>query len=226
MAGARVPMDFLDPLIVLFTDYGYLAVFVVLLVCGFGVPIPEDVSLVAGGIIAGLGYADLRMMCVVGLSGVLIGDSAMFLIGRHLGTRALKLRWIGRLLTPNRYARVQAKFDRHGNRMMFIARFLPGLRAAVFLTAGMTRRVGFLRFLLLDGAAALISVPVWIGLGYYGADNRDWLLAWMRRGQEGLVFGLALALLAILLWYGWRVRARRRRLAAHRAARRTRAGRS
>lgn len=50
----------MDLLISIFSDYGYLAVFVMLLLCGFGLPIPEDITLVAGGIIAGLGYADVH----------------------------------------------------------------------------------------------------------------------------------------------------------------------
>ena len=37
-----------------FTDYGYWAVLFVLIICGFGVPIPEDITLVSGGVIAGL----------------------------------------------------------------------------------------------------------------------------------------------------------------------------
>ena len=105
-------MDFLDQLIRLFAENGYLAVFLVLLISGFGVPIPEDISLVAGGIIAGLGYADLRLMCLVGLAGVLVGDTVMFLIGHQFGVRAMRVRWIAHLLTPRRYAMVQAKFDR------------------------------------------------------------------------------------------------------------------
>ena len=48
-------MDILQLLTDFFTNYGYAAVFFVLLICGFGVPIPEDVTLVAGGIISGLG---------------------------------------------------------------------------------------------------------------------------------------------------------------------------
>jgi uncharacterized protein (TIGR03382 family) len=213
----------LDHLISLFTVHGYVAVFVVLLACGFGVPIPEDVSLVAGGIIAGLGYADVRIMVAVGLAGVLLGDAAVFLIGRHLGTRALRSRWVSRLLTPRRYAQVQAKFDRYGNRLMFVARFLPGLRTAVFLTAGMTRRVSFARFVLLDGLAALISVPAWVWLGYYGAENRDWLLAWVHRGQGGVAITAAL-IVAAVAWLVWRRMSRRRaRLAACRAMRGQRA---
>ena len=41
-------------LISFFTDYGYWAVLFVLIICGFGVPIPEDITLVSGGVIAGL----------------------------------------------------------------------------------------------------------------------------------------------------------------------------
>lgn len=215
-------MDFLDQLIRLFAENGYLAVFLVLLVSGFGVPIPEDISLVAGGIIAGLGYADLRLMCLVGLAGVLVGDTVMFLIGHHFGVRAMRVRWIAHLLTPRRYAMVQAKFDRYGNRLMFVARFLPGLRSAVFLTAGMTHRVSFLRFIALDGFAALISVPVWVWLGYVGAENREWLLAWVHRGQGAILVGAGV-LVALVAWVFWR-RGRRRhhRLRLHRARRASR----
>ena len=129
-ASVSLLMDLLDTLVRFFTENGYLAVFVVLMICGFGVPIPEDITLVAGGVIAGLGYVNVHVMCAVGLVGVLTGDSLMFIVGRVFGTRALRLRWVAYLLTPRRYARVQAKFDRFGNRMLFFARFLPGLRTA------------------------------------------------------------------------------------------------
>jgi len=214
-------MDLLDTLVRFFTENGYLAVFVVLMICGFGVPIPEDITLVAGGVIAGLGYVNVHVMCAVGLVGVLTGDSLMFIVGRVFGTRALRLRWVAYLLTPRRYARVQAKFSRHGTRLMFVARFLPGLRSPIYLTAGMTRRVSFLRFLVLDGLAALISVPVWVYLGYYGAQNHEWLLKWLGRGKV-VVFILLGAIAAVVVAYYWRRIARRRRLLAMRERRRLR----
>ncbi|MEO8459646.1 MAG: DedA family protein [Dokdonella sp.] len=202
-------MPLLQFLVSLFTSHGYFAVFAVLLICGFGVPIPEDITLVAGGIIAGLGYADVHVMCVVGIVGALIGDSVMFLTGYHLGFRAIKLRWISWLLTPRRYARVQEKFSRYGNRLMFIARFLPGLRSPIFLTAGMTRRVSFARFILLDGAAALISVPIWVYLGFFGAENHAWLLLWIKRFKTALLIVVVLLAIAAAAW-AWRYWLRRR----------------
>jgi membrane protein DedA with SNARE-associated domain len=214
-------MALLDTLINFFTANGYLAVFVVLMVCGFGVPIPEDITLVAGGVIAGLGYVNVHVMFLVGLVGVLTGDSLMFIVGRVFGERALRLRWVAYLLTPRRYAQVQAKFSRYGNRLMFIARFLPGLRSPIYLTAGMTRRVSFIRFFLLDGLAALISVPVWVYLGYYGAQNHEWLLTWLSRGKTVVLIAV-LAIFAIVIWYYWRRIARRRALLKIRQMRRIR----
>ena len=194
-------MDILQTLIEFFTGYGYAAVFLVLLACGFGLPIPEDITLVAGGIISGLGYTHVHTMFAVGMAGVLAGDATMFLIGRLYGPRVRRLKFVRKILTPSRFRMVQGKFARYGNWVLFVARFLPGLRSPIFLTAGMTRRIPFWRFLLLDGLAALISVPVWVYLGYFGAYNRDWLMKWVERGQAGLFVFAGLLLLAIGIWY-------------------------
>ncbi|WP_373976684.1 DedA family protein [Chitinibacter sp. SCUT-21] len=194
-------MDILQSLIGIFTDYGYLAVFTVLLICGFGVPIPEDVSLVAGGVISGLGYANVHTMFAVGMAGVLIGDSCMFLLGRYFGTTLLEHRYFKRMMTPERYEAVQDKFERYGNRVLFVARFLPGLRAPIYLTAGMSCKISYLRFLLLDGFAALISVPIWVYLGYYGASNHQWLMTWLGRGQTAIFVLVGIVAVIVGVWY-------------------------
>ncbi|WP_274584928.1 DedA family protein [Neisseria leonii] len=190
-----------------FTQYGYAAVFSVLLACGFGIPIPEDITLVAGGIISGLGYADVHMMVVVGMLGVLVGDGLMFTAGRVFGHKILNVRLIARVMTPKRYAQVQEKFDKYGNRVLFVARFLPGLRTPIYITAGISRKVSFLQFLLMDGLAALISVPVWVYLGNYGAENREWLMHRVHQFQYGL-FALIGIGAAVLIWLWWKKRLR------------------
>lgn len=198
-------MDLLSQLVTYFAEHGYIAVLLALLLCSVGVPIPEDITLVAGGVIAGLGFANVHVMFAVALLGVIAGDLTMFALGHHFGARLLRWRWVARLLTPERYALVQQKFERYGNRLLFVARFLPGMRTAVFVTAGLTHRVPAWRFVLFDGTAALISVPVWIYLGYFGANNHEWLVKWIHRGQTGLWIVLGLLAIALAV-YWWRRR--------------------
>jgi len=191
-------MDILQPLVDFFSNFGYAAVFGVLLVCGFGVPIPEDITLVAGGIISGLGYTNVHIMLLVSFLGVLVGDGTMFMLGRVYGSRILKIRFVSRLLTAERYAIVQLQFEKYGNWVLFVARFMPGLRTPIYLTAGITRRIPFWRFLLMDGLAALLSVPIWVYLGYYGANQRGWLMDQVKRGQTGVLIALCVLVVAVI----------------------------
>jgi membrane protein DedA with SNARE-associated domain len=201
-------MEVFNALLPVFTEYGYLAVFGMLLVCGFGVPVPEDVTLVTGGVIAGLGYADVHTMFAVGMAGVLVGDGMVFTMGRFQGQRVMALPGFRKVLTPDRFASAQAAFARWGRWVMFVARFLPGLRTPVFFTAGMTRRVTLPTWLVMDGAAALISVPIWVYLGYFGARNWDWMFGMLHNFQFGLFGLLGLGALALgVVW--WRRRQHR-----------------
>jgi membrane protein DedA with SNARE-associated domain len=202
-------MDLLQHLITIFAENGYIAVFIALMICGAGLPLPEDITLVAGGVIAGLGYANVHAMFGLAMFGVLLGDAGIFLLGHHYGARILQWRFVARVLTPSRYVMVQEKFARYGNRMLFFARFLPGMRTTIYLTAGTTHRVSFLRFLLIDTLAALISVPFWVYLGYFGADNHEWLVMWIQRGQSSLWALVGILMLTLLvLWWRHRRRAR------------------
>lgn len=199
-------MEPLTLLVGFFTEFGYAAVFSVLIACGFGLPIPEDVTLVAGGIISGLGYTHVATMTIVGLAGVLVGDGLVFTVGRVYGTRVFELKWVKRFLTPKRLGTVREKLAKHGNWVVFAARFMPGLRTPIFLTTGATSQVSLAQFFILDGLAALISVPVWVYLGYLGAERREWLMQWVQRGQAATLTVLGVALVGFILFHTFRKR--------------------
>ena len=166
----------LDLLQLFFHSYGYLAMFLVLILCGFGLPIPEDITLLAGGVVVGLGNADLSYMIITGMLGVLLGDLVVFSLGYFFGNKIRKTGLVGRLLTVKKYTILQEKFEKYGNGAIFIGRFFPGLRTPMFFTAGLSRRVTYLQFLLIDGSAAIVSVPLWIWIGYIFASNKALLL--------------------------------------------------
>ena len=69
------------------------------------------------------------------------------------------------------------------------------------MVSGVTRRVSYLRFVLLDFLAAIISVPIWVYLGYYGAHKRDWLMEQIKTGQTGIYILIG----ALALFIGWKV---------------------
>ena len=189
----------LDSIINFYSSFGYFSVFGMLLLCGFGVPIPEDISIIAGGIIAGLGYGNIHIMCVVSFLGVMIGDVIVYNIGRILGKRVFDRKLGKKLLEHGWYDKIIKSFNQNGKMVLFAARFMPGLRTPIFLTAGITKFVGIPTFIIIDGFAALISVPVWNYLGFYGSSNRELLLKWIKETKIAFFYIIVITIAAYIL---------------------------
>ncbi|MGA9521234.1 MAG: DedA family protein [Myxococcaceae bacterium] len=181
----------------------YLTVFGVLLACGLGVPLPEDISLLLGGYLAHHGAANLYGMMAVGFVGILAGDSLIYFAGRRIGTRVgQKPGFFARIVTPEKRARVEGLFATHGQKIVCAARFLPGVRAVTFFTAG-SAGMGYWRFVFWDGLAALLSAPVFVWLGWYFGGDLDALIQKLKDGQMTVIGALGLVAIAYL---GYRVR--------------------
>lgn len=183
----------------------YLIVFAILLLCGFGLPIPEDITLFAGGLLAYYGVVELPYMILVGFVGVMLGDSIMWYLGHRYGRRILQKPFFRRLLPDARIQFASVKLNQKGSRrMLFFARFMPGLRAPIFFTSGLLH-VPFSRFFLMDGLAALVSVPVFIGAVYYFGDQLDVVVRWIKNIEHGIVF-VVLGAVAFIAFKWWKAR--------------------
>ena len=198
-------MEILEHLMVFFTQYGYWAVFFVLVACGFGVPVPEDIALLAGGVICGLSVhtsyqLNIHYMVVISLVGVLLGDGVMFFLGRLLGPRVTKIPGLKHVITPQNYAKIQEKARLYGDKILFIARFLPGLRAPIFIVSGISHKVSIFKFILMDGVAALISVPTIVYLGYFFSYDLDNVIHWLKKGESFIIGGIVLIIVVFILF--------------------------
>ncbi len=164
--------------------------------------------LIVAGVLASEGGREWVPVAAVMYVGVLSGDSMIFLAGRFFGTRLLALAWVRQLFSTAKQEKVEYFFERHGAKGLFLGRFLPGLRAPIYFSAG-SMKVGYLKFLLLDGFAAIISVPVFVWLGHwlwerFHADIAAFHRALDRTQSYALVVSIAIAVLAsaggIWLW--------------------------
>ena len=207
----------LESLIEFFTTYGYFAVFGVLLISGFGIPIPEDITLVAGGFISSLSCSiessflpalrqcnQVHIMFGIGMAGVLVGDSVMFFIGRIFGQKILNIKFFSKIINPQRYLWIEEKFEKYGGFFVFVARFMPGLRSPIFVFIGISRKVSYLKFVLIDGFAALISVPVWVYLGFWAErqlSGMHVLEHYIKKGQLSTLIIIGLIIGVICFWY-------------------------
>jgi len=190
---------------------GFGFVFLVLLLCGFGLPMPEDIVLVTGGVLAWMASPldeatfagmirdqGLLAMVLVGLAGILAGDSVIYLAGRRFGVRVADFRPLRRMITPEKLQLVERKIRRRGNIVVVFARFLPGLRAPTFFTVGHAR-MPYWEFLIFDGFAALVSAPLWVCIGFFFGSDLEAAASWARKFSHYILLGVAVIALGLFL---------------------------
>ena len=201
-----------DSIVQAIADYPYLGVALFFLICGLGFPLPEELVLIAGGYICAKfpDKAQLGLMMLWCGGSILAFDLLPFVLGRIFGARIMRLRWLRITFTRKRLATFDRWFRRRGDLVIFLARFLAGIRVIAFFTAG-TMKMRWRRFLLLDGLGILILVPLMVWLGYGGAGVIDDVIARVQAIEKGILWLMLAGLVLSGLWYGlWRRQQRRR----------------
>lgn len=156
-------LAFLFPYVLRFK---YLAIFGALVIAGFGIPIPEEATLILSGYMVSQGMLEFAATLAVCYLGVIGGDLVTYAIGRYGGRWLLGTRVSRWLIPRQRLSDAQFYYRRYGPRFLLLARQIPGLRFPAFFTAGMLK-VFLSRFLLYDCFAALISMPVVLLISIY-----------------------------------------------------------
>lgn len=176
--------------------FSYPAVYLLLSVTGVGVPVSEDVVLLTAGTVCSTGHAWVLAMLPVAWAGVLTGDTLAFRIGKKLGPKAIEHKKLKKVLTPERVAKLQARFQKYGLWTIFLARFLPGVRLPTFLLAG-SMGISQQRFWLADMCAAAVFAPILVLLGWrYGEASLPYVRAFGGYALLALGLGIAVAFIA------------------------------
>ena len=181
----------------------YLGIVLFLTLTGIGLPVPEEVPIVAAGVASRTGALQWYYALPACLLGAVLGDSLMYAIGYFFGAKVLKEHpWWSGFLTTEREQTIE-RLIKNGIKAFFVARFLVGLRSPFYLTAGILK-VKYRWFLIADLICATIVIGSFFGLSYLFGDRIEALI---RSAQNGLtIAAIAAAILAVVAFFWFRRR--------------------
>jgi len=180
-------------------QFPYLGLFLLLVLGTLGLPFPEDgILLLSGFLIAHHVIKPLPAFLVV-YSGLLMTDFLLYSVGKKYGKMLVEHKRFHKIITEDRLAKFEKKFKKWGALVVFFGRHLLGLRAQIFLVAGVMR-MSWKKFLIVDGTSALFTITLWGGLGYVGGNSVQALKKDITNIEQIVMIILAILLGSVLLF--------------------------
>ena len=150
--------------------FPYLGIFLLLILGEIGFPFPEDATLILSGFLtAHEVIKPLPAFSVVYL-GLLITDFSLYVVGKKYGRSIVEHKRFHKIISPDRLSKLEEKFEKWGGLVIFLGRHVWGLRAQIFLVAGVMK-MSAIKFLMADGIAAFFTIALWGGIGYLGGNS-------------------------------------------------------
>jgi len=191
-------------------EFTYVGLFILLIGCGLGIPLPEDIILFTAGYFVYKGVMNLPMSISVAIIGIILGDLMIFYAGKKFGRKILRAKiFLIKIMTLQRLLKAKRFLKKRGNLTIFIGRFLPGLRAPIFFTSGLMG-VKPSVFITLDGIATFISAPVLLYLAYYFGEELDRLKTYLLKFQLYVLLGGGVIVIAFIL-YKWKKKSEKKK---------------
>jgi membrane protein DedA with SNARE-associated domain len=146
--------------------YGYLVVFLLVMIESIGVPVPGETALIGAALYAGSTHKlEIWWVIAVAAAAAIIGDNIGFAIGRYGGAKVL-LRHGHRIRLHEGRLKIGIwVFRRHGGKVVFWGRFVSVLRTYAAFLAG-TNQMPWPRFLFFNAAGGIVWATLF-GVGYY-----------------------------------------------------------
>jgi len=150
--------------------FSYFGIFILLILGGVGLPFPEDSTLILSGFLVAHDIIKPLPGFLVIYAGLLVSDYFLYWVGKRYGRRVVEHKRFQRLISSDKLFKVEEKFEKWGILVILFGRHLLGLRAQIFLVAGVMR-MHPLKFLLADTGTALVTIFLMGGIGYVGGNS-------------------------------------------------------
>jgi len=187
---------------------GYFILFGLLFACGLGLPMPEDIPLLLAGFFIAQGKMNVVIACMVAWLGIIGGDCMLYSFGRRYGLEITRVPFIGKHVTKERILRAEELFERWGIWVVAIGRMFAGIRGAMVVAAGAIR-FNFIKFLIADGLAAVVSGGLFIWLGHL-AGKKLGSISEMREKikdyEHWVLIGVAVIVVSFIVYYHYRMK--------------------
>jgi membrane protein DedA with SNARE-associated domain len=148
----------------------YLGLLLLLLLGGIGFPFPEDATLILCGFLISTHVVNPVYALLVVYAGLLAADFSLYLVGMKYGRMIVSHRRFHKIISPARLSMLEDKFNKRGILFILFGRQLIGLRAQIFLAAGVMR-MSAIKFLITDAISFQFTIALMVGAGYIGGHN-------------------------------------------------------
>jgi membrane protein DedA with SNARE-associated domain len=181
-------------------SWGYLGIFLCVFVGNLGIPVPEETVVLTAGFLAGREILDVKAVFTVVVLSAIAGDSTGYLMGRTGGARVLDRLTRMSSFVRNRRERFEAFFHEHGNKAVFMARFITGLR---FMAGPMAGAAGmkFTRFLRWNMMGAVSWCSLMVATGYLLGDEFEVIVPATEHARQWIGLVVVLLVLGIVVFW-------------------------
>ncbi|HPA71744.1 MAG TPA: DedA family protein [Spirochaetota bacterium] len=192
-------MDFIAHLLTDLAPWMPLICFGLLLLAGLNLPVSEDlVFIISAGLAVTITPERLPLVYAGCFAGALGSDIISYGIGRFGGRKLLSLKFVEKLLSGDRVARMEGYYEKYGAKTLLFGRLIPfGMRNLIFMTAGFSRMPAP-KFILIDIIPLSVTSSLLFYLGATFGRNYQAIIPWLDRFKL-VIAGIAAAVVLIIL---------------------------
>jgi membrane protein DedA with SNARE-associated domain len=182
----------------LIEHFPYIGIFILLILGEIGLPFPEDATLILSGFLIAQRVTKPVPTLMVVYCGLLLTDFSLYWVGKKYGRKVIEHKRFRRILSAEKLLTLEEKFKKWGIYVVCVGRHFLGIRAQIFLAAGVMR-MSTLKFIMADAASAILTITLMVGMGFLGGNSIEILQKNLKRIEH-----IGILILAIL-FTGWMI---------------------
>ena len=177
-------------------QFPYIGIFILLILGEIGLPFPEDATLILSGFLIAQKVTKPAPTVMIVYCGLLLTDFSLYWVGKKYGRKVIEHKRFRQILSAERLLTLEEKFKKWGIYVVFVGRHFLGIRAQIFLAAGVMR-MSTLKFIMADAASAILTMTLMVGIGFLGGNSIEILQKDVKRIEHVGILVLA------ILFTGW-----------------------